>query len=53
MQIGIVDYGMGNTRSLKNAFEYLGQDVEISAHPEMLKVCDGVALPVSAPSGTR
>ena len=26
MTIAIIDYGMGNVRSLMNAFEYIGED---------------------------
>ena len=43
--IAIVDYGMGNVRSLQNAFEYLGADVRISADPEVLEGAERVVLP--------
>lgn len=43
--IVMIDYGMGNLRSLKNAFEYLGHDVEISRDPTMVDSADRVLLP--------
>lgn len=43
--IAIVDYGMGNVRSLRNAFEYLGQDVVITADPQELEAAERIVLP--------
>lgn len=43
--IAIVDYGIGNVRSLRNAFEYLGEDVTITADPEELDAADRIILP--------
>ena len=43
--IGIVDYGMGNLRSLKNAIDYLGIDVEVVADAELLGGFSHLALP--------
>lgn len=43
--IAIVDYGMGNVRSLSNAFEFLGQEVVITADPQVLADADRVVLP--------
>jgi glutamine amidotransferase len=43
--IAIVDYGMGNTRSLKNAFEYIGQDVTITSNPSALDDAERIVLP--------
>ncbi len=43
--IAIVDYGMGNTRSLSNAFEYIGQDVMITSNPAALDDAERVVLP--------
>lgn len=43
--IAIVDYGMGNVRSLQNAFEYLGADVVITADPDELDAAERVVLP--------
>ena len=43
--IAIVDYGMGNLRSLINAFDYLGHDAEITADPRVIGHADRVVLP--------
>lgn len=43
--IAIVDYGMGNVRSLQNAFEYLGADVIITADPAELEAAERIVLP--------
>lgn len=43
--IAIVDYGMGNVRSLRNAFEYLGEDVIVTADPGELEAADRIVLP--------
>lgn len=43
--IAIVDYGMGNVRSLQNAFEYLGADVIITADPRELEDAERIVLP--------
>lgn len=43
--IAIVDYGMGNVRSLRNAFEYLGEDVVITSDPTELDAADRIVLP--------
>lgn len=43
--IAIVDYGMGNVRSLSNAFEYLGQDVVITAEPKVMAEAERIVLP--------
>jgi len=43
--IAIVDYGMGNVRSLRNAFEYLGEDVMITSDPAELDAADRIVLP--------
>jgi glutamine amidotransferase len=43
--IGIVDYGMGNLRSVFNALDYLGADVRICKSPEELKDIDRLVLP--------
>jgi imidazole glycerol-phosphate synthase subunit HisH len=44
-QIGIVDYGMGNRRSVEKALEHVGARVEVSADPERLRAMDGLVLP--------
>jgi imidazole glycerol-phosphate synthase subunit HisH len=43
--IAIIDYGMGNVRSLSNALEYLGADVMLSADPQELAEADRLLLP--------
>lgn len=43
--IAIVDYGMGNVRSLRNALEYLGEDVCITGDPAELDAADRIVLP--------
>ncbi|NPV59021.1 MAG: imidazole glycerol phosphate synthase subunit HisH [Actinobacteria bacterium] len=43
--ICIVDYGMGNLRSVEKAFAFLGREVMVSSDPEVLKAADGVVLP--------
>ncbi len=43
--IGIIDYGMGNLRSVQKAFEYLGHDVRICVSPEEAAGAAGLVLP--------
>ena len=43
--IGIVDYGMGNLLSVKNAFEYLGESVITVDNPLELETVDKILLP--------
>lgn len=43
--VGIVDYGMGNLRSVYNAFEYLGFKARICETPESLATCDRIVIP--------
>lgn len=45
MRIVVVDYGMGNLRSVANAFEAVGHPVETVARPEQLDGADGIVLP--------
>lgn len=45
MEIGIIDYGMGNLRNVQKAFEHIGMPAHISASPRSLSVADGVVLP--------
>jgi glutamine amidotransferase len=45
MRIALVDYGMGNLRSVANAFEALGRPVELATRPELLRGVDGIVLP--------
>ena len=43
--IGIVNYGMGNLRSVEKALEHVGARAEISSDPEQLAEADGLILP--------
>lgn len=43
--IAIVDYGMGNLRSVQKAFEYLGYEVELVGDSNRLLSAEGVVLP--------
>lgn len=43
--IAIVEYGMGNVRSLRNAFEYLGEEVIVTADPDLLDDAARIVLP--------
>ena len=43
--IGIIDYGMGNIRSLFNALEWIGCDALVSSDPNVLRDCDRLILP--------
>lgn len=46
MKIGIVDYGMGNIRSITTTLQYIGVDeVELSSEYEVLKSADKLILP--------
>ncbi len=43
--ITIVDYGMGNLRSVQKAFERVGHEANISDRPEAIDVADKLVLP--------
>lgn len=43
--INIIDYEMGNLRSVEKAFESLGFDVRVSADPKDIETADKVVLP--------
>jgi glutamine amidotransferase len=43
--IAVIDYGMGNLRSVINALTYLGADAQIAAVPEQLDAADRIILP--------
>jgi imidazole glycerol-phosphate synthase subunit HisH len=45
MTIAIVDYGMGNLRSLTNAFAYLGREVQITSEADVLAKAERIVLP--------
>jgi glutamine amidotransferase len=43
--IAIVDYGMGNVRSVHNALEYIGEDTVVTADPRAIDHADRLILP--------
>ena len=43
--ITIVDYGMGNLRSVQKAFEYLGFEAQITGDPAAVARAERVVLP--------
>ena len=43
--IGIIDYGMGNLRSVENALKKLGIPSVISSDPAVLNTCEKLILP--------
>ncbi|EAK0826949.1 imidazole glycerol phosphate synthase subunit HisH [Campylobacter fetus] len=43
--IGIIDYGAGNIKSVKNAFEYVGSKSELISFGDNLKKYDKLILP--------
>jgi glutamine amidotransferase len=43
--IAIVDYGMGNRRSVEKAFERVGAEPLLTADPETIILADGVVVP--------
>ncbi len=43
--IAIVDYGMGNRRSVEKALEQVGADARLTADAEEIRSADGVVLP--------
>ena len=43
--IAVIDYGMGNIFSIRNALEKVGADVRIIAQPEELNDADGIVIP--------
>lgn len=44
-QIGLIDYGCGNIRSVAQAFEYLGHQVSICEQAEQARETDYLVLP--------
>lgn len=43
--IAIIDYGMGNVRSLMNAFEYIGEDSKVTRDLDEMEEADRLVLP--------
>jgi len=45
VQIAVVDYGMGNRRSVEKALEHIGARASVTAEEERLRRADGLVLP--------
>ena len=45
MNIAVVDYGMGNRRSVEKAFEHVGATVRVTHQPDELAGADGLVIP--------
>ena len=45
IKVTVIDYGLGNLWSVKNAFEFLGADVQISSKPDDIYNSDCLILP--------
>ena len=43
--IGVIDYGMGNRRSVQKALEHVGARAQITSDHAQLRACDGLVLP--------
>ena len=43
--IAIIDYGMGNLRSVEKAFEKVGFDAVVTDKPEIIENADKIVLP--------
>jgi len=51
MMIIVIDYNVGNVKSVCNAFSYLGCEVELSREPERIARASGLVLPGVAAFG--
>ena len=49
-RVGIIDYGVGNLRSVEKAFAAVGCDAVVSADEEILQRVDRLVLPGVGPS---
>jgi glutamine amidotransferase len=45
VEIAVVDYGMGNRRSVEKAFEHIGASVIVTRDPERLRSAAGLVVP--------
>ena len=43
--IGVIDYGLGNRRSVEKALEHVGSTVSLTSDHHELERCDGLVLP--------
>jgi glutamine amidotransferase len=44
-RIAVLDYGMGNLRSVEKALEHVGASAEVTSDPEQARRSDGLILP--------
>ncbi len=44
-RIGVIDYGMGNRRSVEKGLERVGATVALTGDHQALRACDGLVLP--------
>ncbi len=44
-RIAILDYGMGNLRSVSKALEHVGADAQLTRDHEQVRAADGIVLP--------
>jgi len=49
--IVVIDYNVGNVKSVCNAFRHIGCDVKLSCEPEIIEAATGVVLPGVAALG--
>lgn len=49
--IVVIDYNVGNVKSVCNAFRHIGCDVKLSCEPEVIEAAAGVVLPGVAAFG--
>ncbi len=45
IEIAVVDYGMGNRRSVEKALERIGVRASVSSDPDRLRMADGLVVP--------
>ena len=45
VDIAVVDYGMGNRRSVEKALQHIGARAAVSSDPERLRAADGLIVP--------
>ncbi len=43
--IAIIDYGVGNLRSVEKAFQFIGADACVTSDPDIVQTSDAVVLP--------
>ncbi len=44
-RVAVIDYGMGNLRSVQKGFERVGVNAEVTRNPDMIAAAAGVVLP--------